>query len=228
MMGTKAQKQGLVWGGLLVLFGIVMLVETFADLSEWIWVAILTVAGLAVFAVFLTDRSDWGLLIPAYVMWAVAGMLVLITLNILQDEAIATYVLSAVALPFVVGFLRNQERWGLLIPAYILLAVGVMVGLIGAGVLNDLLIPAYVLFAVSLPFFVVYARNPKQWWPLIPGGITAAIGLSFLIAENAAQYIAAIALIVVGGWIVARQFLGKGEAVEETTETIEAKEPPAE
>ena len=155
-MRTKAQRQGLVWGGLLVLFGIVMLVETFADLNEWIWVAILTVAGLGAFAVFLTDRSDWGLLIPAYVLWAIAGMLILITLDILQDETIATFVLSAIALPFLVGFLRNRERWGLLIPAYILFAVGIMVGLIGIGLLNDLLIPAYVLFAVSIPFFVAY------------------------------------------------------------------------
>jgi hypothetical protein len=227
-MRTRAQKQAFVWGGLLILFGIVMLVETIADISEWIWVAILTVAGLAVFAVYLTDRSDWGLLIPAYVMWAIAGMLVLITLEILNDESIATYVLAAIALPFLVGFLRNRERWGLLIPAYILLAVGVMVGLIGIGILNDLLIPAYVLFAVALPFFVVYARNPKQWWPLIPGGITASIGLSFLIAEDAAQYIAAIALVVVGGWIVVRQFTGKEEVEEITEETVEVKEPPAE
>jgi hypothetical protein len=43
--------------------------------------------------------------------------------------------------------------------------------------------------------------------------------LSFLIAEDAAQYVAAVALVVVGGWIVARQFFGKGE-------TIEVKEPP--
>ena len=218
-MRTKAQKQGFVWGGLLILLGIVLLVETFTDLNEWAWAAILTVAGLAVFAVYLTDRSDWGLLIPAYVMWAIAGLLVVIVLEILQDESIATYVLAAIALPFLVGYLRNRERWGLLIPAYILLAVGIMVGLIGLEILNDLLIPAYVLFAVSLPFFIVYARNPKQWWPLIPGGITAAVGISFLIAEDAAQYIAAAALVVVGGWILARQFMGKEE-------TVEVKEPP--
>lgn len=37
--------------------------------------------------------------------------------------------------------------------------------------------------------------------------------------EDAAQYIAAIALVVVGGWIVARQFIGQRE-------TVEVKEPP--
>ena len=46
------------------------------------------------------------------------------------------------------------------------------------------------------------------------------IGLSFLLVEQAAQYIAALALVVVGAWIVARQFMPQEE-------TIEAKEPPA-
>jgi threonine/homoserine/homoserine lactone efflux protein len=61
--------------------------------------------------------------------------------------------------------------------------VGVMVGLIGLGVLDDLLIPTYVMFAIAIPFFVVYARDTKQWWALIPGGIMVVIGLSFLVAE---------------------------------------------
>jgi membrane protease YdiL (CAAX protease family) len=65
------------------------------------------------------------------------------------------------ALPFLVVFLRDRNKWGGLIPAY-------------------------VLFAVAIPFFVVYARNSQQWWALIAGGILAVIGLPFLIAEAAA------------------------------------------
>jgi hypothetical protein len=204
-----------------------MLVETFTDLSAWAWIAILTVAGLGASVLYFTDRSNLALLIPAYVLWAIAGLVALITLNVLRDESIATFVLAAIALPFLVGFLRNRNRWGLLIPAYILLAVGVMVGLIGLGVLDDLLIPAYVLFAVSIPFFVAYARNRKQWWPLIPGGITAVVGISFLIAENAAQYIAAIALIAVGAWIVVRQYTQQ-EPEDQEPRGAESDGPPAE
>ena len=208
-MEAHTRKQGLIWGGLLIFFGLVWLVETYTDLSEWVWVAILVAAGLGVFGVYLTDPSEWGLLIPAYVLWAVAGLIGLITLNILRDQFVATYVLTAIALPFLVAFLRDREQWGLLIPAYVLLAVGVMVGLIGAGFLNDLLIPTYVMFAIAIPFLVVYARNPKQWWPLIPGGIMAVIGLSFLIAEAAVEYIAPAVLILAGVWILVRQLTRK-------------------
>lgn len=208
-MKTQSMRQGIVWGGLLILLGAVLLVEAFTDLSAWAWVAMLTAGGLGAFGVYLTDRSEWALLIPAYVLWAIAGLVTLIELNILQDPFIATYVLTAIALPFLVVFLRNRDQWWALIPAYVLLAVGVMVGLIGQGVLDDLLIPAYVMFAIAIPFFVVYVRNPKQWWALIPGGIMAVIGLSFLIAEAAVQYVAPVALVLVGVWILVRQFTRK-------------------
>jgi hypothetical protein len=221
-MKSQTRRQALVWGGLLILFGVITLVETFTDLTAWTWVALLAAGGLGVFAVYLTDRSDWGVLIPAYVLWAIAGLIALITLNVLRDESIATYVLTAIALPFLVAFLRDRNQWGALIPAYVLLAVGVMVGLIGLGVLDDLLVPAYVMFAIAIPFFAVYARNTKQWWALIPGGIMAVIGLSFLIAEAAAQYIGPAVLILVGAWVLVRQFMRREPTGPE------ADQPPAE
>jgi len=221
-MKTQSMRQGFVWGGLLILLGAVLLVETYTDLTAWAWVIILAAGGLGAFGVYLTDRSDWGLLIPAYVLWSVAGLVALIELNILRDESIATYVLTAIALPFLVVFLRNRDQWWALIPAYVLLVVGVMVGLLGLGVLTDLLVPAYVMFAIAIPFFVVYVRNTKQWWALIPGGILAIIGLSFLIAEAAAQYIAPVALVIVGVWILVRQFTRKEPA------SPEADQPPVE
>jgi len=168
-------KQGLVWGGLLILF-----------------------------------RSEKWMLIVSYVLLVVAGLVTLITLNILRDEAIATYVLTAIAAPFLLIFLQSDRtKWGLLLPPYILIAVGVMVGLIGVGFLDDLLVPAYVLIAIAIPFFVVYARDTKKWWALIPGGITAIVGLSFLIAEAAVQFVAPAVLIIAGVWVLFRQFRNK-------------------
>jgi hypothetical protein len=112
-----------------------------------------------------------------------------------------------IAFPFLFIFLRNREQWWSLIPAYILIAIGVMVGLIGEGILNDLLIPAYVLLAIALPFFVVYVRDTRQWWALIPGGIIGIIGVSFLLAEGAFQYVLPAVAILAGAWILIRQFI---------------------
>jgi len=210
-MNTQSKKPGLVLGGLLILFGVLALLETISDLSAWIWVAVLTIGGLVVYAIYAMDRNEKWLLIISYVMLAVAGLVTLLTLGVLKDAFVATYVLLAIALPFFVGFLSNRNNWGLLIPAYVLAVIGVMVPLIELGVLGDSLIATYVLLAIALPFFVVYLVNKKNWWALIPGGILTVIGLGLLIAEGSADLLFAAALILAGIIVVIRQFTKKDE-----------------
>ncbi len=155
-MKLQSKNQALVWGSLLIIFGVVGLVESFTDLSTWAWVAILAATGLGIFGIYLRDRSEW---------WP-------------------------------------------LIPAYVLLSIAVMIPLEELGLLSEFLVPAYVMFVIAIPFFIVYFRNPKQWWPLIPGGIMAAIGLSFLLAE-AFQYVFPALVILVGIWVLLRSFTRK-------------------
>ena len=211
-MNTRSRKQGLVWGGLFIVLGVMALLEIVTDLSAWIWVAVLVIGGLGVFGIYATDRAEKWLLIISYALLAVAGLVTLITLEVLQDPLIATYVLLAIALPFLVALLADRTRWGLLIPAYVLIVVGVMVPLSELNVLDDNLTAAFILIAVAIPFFVVFLRNTKNWWALIPGGILAIVGLSFLIAEAAVEYIFAAVLIVAGILIVVRQFTKAEEA----------------
>ncbi len=208
-MNTVSRKQTMVWGGLLIVFGGLLLIQVYTPLNEWIWAGVLTLCGLAILGLYYTDRSEWSLLIPAYVMFAIAGLLVFVTTGFLRDEMVAFYVLTVIGLPFLYVFFRNRENWWALIPAYVLFAVGLMVALIGVGILNDLLIPAYVMFAIAIPFIVVYVRNPKNWWALIPAGVMAIIGLSFFAASSALQFIGPAVLILIGVWILARQFLRK-------------------
>jgi hypothetical protein len=204
----------LVWGGFLILVGALLLVETVTDLSDWIWIAILVAGALAATGLYLADRSDWAMLLTAYVLWAIVLLVAFTSLNILREEAVAFYVLLAIALPFLAVFLRNRALWWALIPAYVLAVIAVMIGLLGLGVLDDLLVPAYVLFAIALPFFVVYIRDRRLWWALIPGGVLAVVGLSFLIAEAAIEYIGALVLVVIGVWLLARVFTRKEPAGE--------------
>ena len=211
-MNTQSKKSGLVLGGLLIVFGVMALLETLTDLGAWVWVAVLTIGGLGVYAIYAMDRTEKWLLIISYAMLAVAGLVTLLTLEVLDDPYVATYVLLAIALPFLVAFLLDRTRWGLLIPFYVLMAVGVFVPLTDLGVLDDNLTVTYILFAVAIPFFVVFIRNSKNWWALIPGGILAIVGLSFLIAEASVEYIFAAVMIVAGILIVVRQFTKAEEA----------------
>jgi hypothetical protein len=226
----------MIWGGILILVGALLLAETITDLSAWVWVVLLVAGALVASGLYLADRSDWAMLITAYALWAIALLVALTTLNILREDAVAFYVLLAIALPFLAVFYRNRAQWWALIPAYVLLAVAVMIGLTGLGLLSDSLVPAYVLFAIAIPFFVVYARDRSQWWPLIPGGILAVVGLTFLIAEAAFVYIGALVLVLVGVGILVRVFTRResaGEAVPPdpdapATTGPEVDEPPLE
>lgn len=208
-MKSSSRKQGIVWGGLLILFGIMALIETYTDLGPWVWAIVLAVVGLLIFLLFLSDRSEYGLLLPAYVLWAIAGLIALSESNILGDPWIAFYVLTAIAIPFLVVYLRDRSQWWALIPAYVLLAIGLMVTLLENGILSDLLVPAYVMFAIAIPFLVVFTLNRKLWWALIPGGVLAIIGIAFLIAEAAVQFILPVVFIVLGIVILVRMFTRK-------------------
>lgn len=274
-MKLQSRNQALVWGSLLIIFGVVGLVESFTDLTTWTWAAILAATGLGIFGVFLRDRSEWWPLIPAYALWATAGLLALVELNVLDGVFLAAYILPTIALPFIVVFLRDRSQWWALIPAYVLLAVaamlllsetvllpdafqatfiltaialpflvvyllnraqwwplipayvllsiGVMIPLEELGVLSDFLVPAYVMFVIAIPFFVVYIRNPKQWWPLIPGGIMTTIGLSFLLVE-AFQYVFPALVILVGLWVLMRSFTRKETLSDEPSLPAEMSE----
>lgn len=222
-MNQQSRTASFVLGGLLILFGVLALIETVVDLGAWIWVVVLTLGGLGIYFIYARDRSQKWLLIVAYAMLAVAGLVALLELGVLQDAFVATYVLLAIALPFYFAYFSNRQNWGLLIPAYVLTAVGIMVPLIELGVLNDAVIATYVLLAVALPFYVVYLRNAQNWWALIPAGILTVIGLGLLIASASVEYLFAGALILAGLIIVVRQLMRKDKPapVEELPEEDE-------
>ena len=219
-MDTNVKMRGVIWGGLLILLGGFLLVDQFADLTEWIWVAALVFSGMVALVVYLSDRSDGWLLLTAYILLVIAGLVTLTTFNLLTDDLVAVYVLLAIALPFLVVFLRDRSQWWALIPAYVLLAVALMNCLMEAGILSDLLVPGYVMFAVAIPFFVVYGRNTKQWWALIPAGILTIIGIMFFISEAAVQYIGAVLLVITGLWILVRVFTRKGGPETEASTAV--------
>lgn len=210
-MQSKDTRNAVVGGGLLLLFGALLLIQEFVEINSWIWVGVLIVSGLGVYGVYSIAREEAWMLVLSYVLLAVGIMIALVTGNILEDAFVATYVLVVIAIPFIFGYFRgDRTNWGLLIPAYVLIAVGVMVPLLETETLTETYIPAYVLFAVAVPFLVVFLKNTKQWWALIVGGIIALVGISFLFASDLAEYVTPIALILVGGGILVRLVTKRG------------------
>jgi hypothetical protein len=258
MIGTQ-EKHGLIWGGLLVLVGLLALINNIIGATAWLWIGalaligtgsliiylmdpserwplipayaglalaafllliqldilapvliaplIISLVGLPFVAVFLLDRSRWWALIPGYVLFSVALLVLVQGLNWMSGAWLPSFILGTIALPFIVVFLINRENWWALIPAYVLVSLALMLSLISSGILADSLVAVYVLLSIALPFFVVYVIDRRQWWALIPGGINALIGLSILVAaESLFQYLIPIILMLAGVLLLVRVF----------------------
>jgi hypothetical protein len=205
-MRSIFEKSNLTVGVLLIILGIAAFIETFTDLTSWGWVIVLFSMGIFSAAVYWKQRSNMVFMIPTYSLWSIAGLIGLTSLNFL-GEIIATYVLVAIGFPFLVFWLKDKTHWWLLIPAYVLVVVGVMVAFIGFGWLTNFLIPAFVMFAIATPFFVVYFRDSKNWWSLIPGGVLGLIGLSFLLASQEVKFLVPVLMVAVGVVIVFRNIV---------------------
>ena len=225
-MLSKTERRILLGGGVLIVAGVLLLVDRSVTLSPWVWAGFLLVAGLGALGLYLADRTDGPMLLAAYLLGATAGLIPLAPTDLLHNEAIACYVLLAIALPFLAIFLRDRARWWALIPAYPLLVVAGAVGLAASGLVSDDLISAFVVLALALPFLAVFARDRKQWWALIPGGILTALGLSLgswlpwhavrstFVTGGGAAYAVGFGLLVTGAAVLVRVVAGRNRSSE--------------
>jgi hypothetical protein len=132
---------------------------------------------VAALVVFFTDRQDWQLLIPPYILLAVAAIAALGISDLLQGDILGSVVLLIIAIPFLAVFLLNRENWWALIPGWVLFSISVMVFLLGQNLLRGGIVPLYVLSSIGLPFLVIYFINRDNWWALIPAYAMFAIGI---------------------------------------------------
>lgn len=161
--------------------GMITLVTIFADQTagEWLAALILYAIALPFFVVFLTSpRTRQWALIPAYVLAAVG------TIPPIADrvpgEMLGSYVMFAIALPFLAAYLWNRKNvWGLIV-AFIMATVG-LIPLITLTDFTGEVLGAFVLFSIALPFWVVLIFSRRNWWAAIPAGILTSIGATALL-----------------------------------------------
>jgi hypothetical protein len=183
-MESKSSKQNLGWGILLICFGLVAMKDLYFQLSEWIDLGIFFLGGLITLVIFLTDRSDWTLLIPTYVMLGIAAIGAVAIWDLVSEDLMGTFVLTLVAIPFLTVYVRNREHWWAIIPSFILLAIALILVLTAFVGFSDDIIGPLVLFSIAIPFLVVYFRNKTEnWWALIPAYVMIVIGVLIGLTE---------------------------------------------
>ncbi len=196
----NSNRKSLLWGALLILFGLVMLLETFGVIEivgRLVWAAILAAIGLPFLLIYLSNRSQWWALFPGCIMTGVGiGVLV-------GGDVAAIIIVGSVSLPFWLIYFTDRAQWWALIPAWVMACVCVIIalGLLGL----DWFIAPFVMFAVAAPFLLVYLVDREQWWALIPGGIMAGIGVLILVESLVEVFTFwPIILIALGLWMVYR------------------------
>lgn len=169
----------------------------FGGLTATIWLATSGVDGAVVsspiffgllipFAgAYLSDRlRHWWALIPGGIM-LFFGLMMLVV-DRLGGEWIGVTFLLMVGLSFLVVYLTDRTRTWALLVAYIMGVLSIAPALASFDGLAAYYGSVFLL-AVALPFYLVYLREAKNWWAIIPAGVLTAV--------------AGVAWLAVSGWI---------------------------
>lgn len=196
----KRGRTQLIWAGMLIVLGLLLLagnLNWLGDLNAPFWSLILGAASLIFLTTFVSDREQWWALIPGLVLLGVAVAVFLADHDIVADHVVATIILAAVGLPFVLIYIIDRQQWWAMIPAFTMAGVAAGVFLEGAGAITGPAVAGFVLGGVSLGFLFIYVVDRELWWALIPGGITGLMSIVFLLAA-AARFILPLVIILFG------------------------------
>ena len=158
------------------------LLARFEPIAQYVLAVLFVVASLGFWTAYLRNRRQWGHLIPAWTLLALAAMVFLSTLPAVDPRVTASLLFGGLALAFGhIYWLDRAERWWAIIPGGFLLVLGAVIGL--SGYLVNIQVLGAVLFAgMGAVFFLLYAltRAQRQWWAVIPGGVLVLFGLFVL------------------------------------------------
>jgi hypothetical protein len=205
----KILESRILWGGLLILAGILFLVQNLGifRVGDLFWVALLALAGVFFLSIFLQNRSNWWPLIPGLTLFSVGSIVLLNWVSPdFGERWSGSIILAGIGLSFALVYLIARQNWWAIIPAGVLFTLAVIAGL-------EEFFPALgtaglFFLGLGLTFaLVALLPNPQgdMRWAWIPGGILLLIGSIFFVAgENLLVYVWPIILIVAGGWFILR------------------------
>lgn len=158
---------------------------------------------LSFWYVYITDRTNrWWAIIPGGVLTALS---LLILTSSYFEEYSGAIVLGGFGLTFFVVYLTNPtERWWALIPGGVLATLAGMT--IAAERFGEFQTAGFFFLGLALTFLLValLARMKWAYWQALVLGIMGLLGLGSLL--QFANYVWAVVLIAVGGFLIVRNF----------------------
>jgi hypothetical protein len=201
-----------IFGGLLILFGAVFLLDNLniiKHVSNLFFGLLFAVGGAFFLYIYLSENKQWWALIPGFVLLGLGALIGLeAILPSWADDIGGTLFLASISLPFWIIYLRFRgDFWWALIPAGVMLTLALITGvealLPGLDLAGTLL-----FFGMALTFFVIgFIPTPagQMRWAFIPAAIMTLMGFVVLAIEfESGAILAASALILVGVYQIYR------------------------
>ena len=116
------------WGVVFLLAGVGLLTGyiDFLEIPDQTWFIVEIVLSAAfIVTYFLDGTKKWGWLLPAFVFAGMAVDLSAELYHTFQSQPNGVPIMITIAMWFLIGFLIDRKRWGLLIPAYVLIIAAV-------------------------------------------------------------------------------------------------------
>jgi hypothetical protein len=200
----------ILWGGLLILAGVMFLLQEINFIpSAWgiIWAFVFGVAGCVFLYAFWTDRKQWWPLIPGLGLLSL-GVLLLVDELFPGTEWVGAIFLGGIGISFWLVYALDRENWWAVIPGGVLVTLAVVAG-VDSYVVGDTGGGIFMI-GLGLTFFLVAVLPTPQGrmnWAFIPGTILLIIGI-FLITPLMPlfNYVWPIALIIFGIFFIIRNF----------------------
>lgn len=200
------------WGWLFPIFiaaglaAVIFLGESGFD-GEWIGALFMASIALPFWLVFLIDRGNWWALIPGWVLSVLTAVILLS--ESAAEEILGTLVMFGIALPFWIVYWRSPKQWWAAIPAGIMTTIGIIVmmsSLVESTSWGPRLIAAVLFLGFAAPFAFLWLRRDQYptRWAMYPALGLVAMGLLALLVGPNMDWVWAVALILIGSWLLLR------------------------
>lgn len=225
-LGILENASGFFWGGMFLAAGLIFLTLLMGghwwgafpgftlaalgvlillpeSLDEYGGAIFLGGIGLSFWYVYFDSRVErWWAMIPAGVLTALAVMIVVAARF---EDLGGAIVLGGIGLSFFgVYFTDRLERWWALIPAGVLSTLAGVT--IAAEEFGEFQTAGFFFFGLAFTFLLVALLANMSWayWPAMVLGVMGFLGIASLL--DIANYLWAVALIAVGGFLLFRYF----------------------
>ena len=203
-----------IGGILLIAAGILFLLQNLNIIGPdiaLVWAFLFVAGGAIVLYVFLSNRTQWWAVIPAFALLGIGALIAISQLAPGLGAWGGALFLGALGLAFWVIYLTNREYWWAVIPGGVLITLALVAGL--SSVLEGIDVSGVFFLGLAATFGLLsFIRTPegRLKWALIPAIVMLVMGLAMTaFSASLVKYLWPLALIGGGIYLIVRMARSK-------------------